>query len=356
MVLPKLEEQILRTLKQGVVIPACPLALDSNRKLDETHQQGLIRYYTEAGAGGVAVGVHTTQFEIRDPGIDLFKPLLELTYSELEACARTSGRTVIKIAGVCGRTEQALDEAEFAASTGYDMALLSLSALQDASDAELIEHCKAVSQIIPLMGFYLQPAVGGRVLPFSFWCQFAEIENAYAVKIAPFNRYQTIDVVRAVAAVGRQDEITLYTGNDDNIIVDLLTPFTFKSNNGEECVLHIKGGLLGQWSIWTRTAVRLLEQIHRVVEAGEGIPLELMEKHIQLTDANAVVFDAANRFAGCIPGINEVLRRQGLLAYSHCLDPELSLSPGQAEQLDRINRDYPWLPDDEFITQQLLQR
>jgi hypothetical protein len=339
-------------LAKGVVIPACPLALDENRRLDERHQRALIRYYCAAGAGGVAVGVHTTQFEIREPGIDLLKPVLELASATLDESGKKHNRPVVKIAGVCGRTRQAVAEAELAVSLGYDLALVSLGALKDAAEDDLLSHCRTLSKIMPLMGFYLQPAVGGRVLPYSFWRQFVEIENAVAVKVAPFNRYQTLDVVRAVACAGVENRVTLYTGNDDNIIIDLLTPYTIHTEDGPRTI-RIKGGLLGQWSVWTSKAVELLKHIHHVTEAGKNDLSDLLEMNAALTDANSVVFDAAHNFAGCIAGINEVLRRQGLMRYAHCLDPTAVLAPGQSEELDRIYRDYPWLTDDAFVKEHM---
>lgn len=315
-------------LQSGLVIPAHPLALDANRKLDERRQRALTRYYVAAGAGGVAVGVHTTQFAIRDCG--LLRPVLELAASEAGG--------VLKVAGACGPTAQAVREAELAASLGYDAVLLSMAALREASIDELIAHSRAVAAVIPVVGFYLQPAVGGRLLPYSFWRRFAEIENVVAIKMAPFNRYQTLDVIRGVAASGRASEIALYTGNDDNIIGDLITPFEV-----EGVSLRIVGGLLGQWAVWTKRAVEILKQI----QAGhtEG----MLTLNAQLTDANGAVFDVANAFHGCIAGIHEILRRQGLLEGIWCLDPHEGLSPGQAEELDRVTRAYPQLIDDDFV-------
>ena len=315
-------------LQSGLVIPAHPLALDANRKLDERRQRALTRYYVAAGAGGVAVGVHTTQFAIRDCG--LLRPVLELAASEAGG--------VLKVAGACGPTAQAVREAELAASLGYDAVLLSMAALREASIDELIAHSRAVAAVIPVVGFYLQPAVGGRLLPYSFWRRFAEIENVVAIKMAPFNRYQTLDVIRGVAASGRASEIALYTGNDDNIIGDLITPFEV-----EGVSLRIVGGLLGQWAVWTKRAVEILKQI----QAGhtEG----MLTLNAQLTDANGAVFDVANAFHGCIAGIHEILRRQGLLEGIWCLDPNEGLSPGQAEELDRVTRAYPQLIDDDFV-------
>lgn len=347
-----LTQDKLSLLKKGVVIPASPLALDKNRKLDKKHQVALYRYYAAAGVGGIAVGVHTTQFEIREPNIGLFEPILKLAAATIDELSNQYNRPIIKIAGVCGKTEPAIKEAELASKLGYDIGLLSLSALKEASDSELIDHCRQVSRIIPLMGFYLQPAVGGRILSYTFWRRFVELENAVAIKIAPFDRYQTLDVVRAVAIAGREKEVTLYTGNDDNIILDLITPYTFQTDTGIK-TLRIKGGLLGQWAVWTKTAVDLLKEIHKIIDANLPIPINLLQKNSALTAANAVIFDVINNFAGCIPGINEILRRQGLLQYSHCLDTKLCLSPDQAVELDRISREYPWLNDDIFVKQHL---
>jgi dihydrodipicolinate synthase/N-acetylneuraminate lyase len=318
-------------LRRGVVIPAHPLALTAERKLDERRQVALTRYYCDAGAGGIAVGVHTTQFAIRGAG--LYRPVLEL------AAAAAAGRPVIKVAGICGCTAQAVSEATIARETGYDLGLLSLAALKDATDAALLEHCRAVAGEIPLFGFYLQSAVGGRPLSHDFWRRFCEIEAVAAIKVAPFNRYQTLDVVRAVAESGRAGEIALYTGNDDNIIPDLLT--------------HFCGGLLGQWAVWTRRAVELLERIRCCRAAGGAGVIELLAESAALTDANAALFDARNGFAGCIAGLHEILRRQGLLAGRWCLDPAEDLSPGQMAEIDRVTSAYPQLNDDEFVRQNL---
>ncbi len=345
---PMPRPEILELIRKGVVIPATPLALDSERRHDERRQRALYRYYLAAGSGGVAVAVHSTQFEIREPQHNLFKPVLEIGAEELTNEKFTGGRPVIKIAGICGPTAQAVKEAELAVSLGYDCGLLSLAALKDSTEDEMIGHCREVSKIIPIIGFYLQPAVGGRVLPFSFWRRFAEIENVVAIKMAPFNRYQTIDVVRAVAEAGRENDITLYTGNDDNIIADLLSPYVIQTSAGEKH-LRIRGGLLGQFCVWTKKAVELLDEIHAVVNGVDSVPMDLLRKNIELTDANAVVFDAANKFAGCIPGIHEILRRQGLLENVLCLNPHEVLSPGQAEELTRIQRSYGWMQDDEFV-------
>jgi len=322
-------------LRQGVVIPAHPLALDANRKLDERRQRALTRYYLAAGAGGIAVGVHTTQFEIRDPKFALYQPVLQLAVEELRSA------DAIRVAGIVGPTAQAVKEAEFAAGCGCHAGLLSLGALRTASVGELIAHARTVASVIPVFGFYLQPAVGGRVLPYEFWRQFVEIENVVAIKTAPFNRYQTLDVVRAVAESGR--DVALYTGNDDNIVADLLTPFRFGGRT-----VRIVGGLLGHWAVWTRRAVELVERVHQ--EPGWPGWLTLAA---EITDANAALFDVAHQFAGSIAGIHEVLRRQRLLEGRWCLNPAEDLSPGQMEEIDRVYRAYPHLNDDDFVSRQL---
>jgi dihydrodipicolinate synthase/N-acetylneuraminate lyase len=323
----------------GQVIPAHPLALTAQRTLDERHQRALTRYYMDAGAGGIAVGVHTTQFAIRDPQQGLYRPVLELAANTVRA-RRTSNTTPFAlVAGVIGDTAQAVAEAEIAASLGYQVALLGLGALPEASEAELIRHCRTVADVLPLFGFYLQPAVGGRVLSYAFWREFAEIENAWAIKIAPFNRYQTLDVVRAVSDAGR-DDLALYTGNDDNIIGDLVTPFPGAR--------RMVGGLLGQWAVWTRSAVGLLERAHLGTT-----DVDWLRENAALTDANGAIFDAAHSFAGCIPGIHEILRRQGLMRGVWCLDPSETLSAGQAEAIDRVCRAYPELSDDAFVREHL---
>lgn len=326
-------------LRSGLAIPAHPLALDANRRLDERRQRALTRYYLAAGAGGIAVGVHTTQFEIRDPKIGLLEPILSLAIEE------TRERDVVKVAGVCGQRAQALNEANLAGKFGYDAALLSLAALGDAPIAELVAHARAVSETIPVMGFYLQPAVGGRILPYEFWRKFLEIENVVAIKIAPFNRYQTIDVVRALAESGRAQEVALYTGNDDNILVDLLTPFEI---GGQK--IRILGGLLGHWAVWTSKAV---EHLALAKNPASKSTCELLTLAAQITDANAAIFDPAHQFHGCIPGIHEILRRQGLLAGRWCLDPKEELSPNQMEEIDRVCKLYPHLQDDYFVQEHL---
>ena len=315
-----------------MVIPAHPLALNAQRKLDEQRQRALTRYYIESGAGGIAVGVHTTQFTIRDPKIALLRPVLEL------AMDAAKGASITMIAGVCGQRAQAIQEAELAASLGYHAALLSLGALRDATVAELLEHSRAVASVIPVIGFYLQPSVGGRLLPYEFWRQFAEIENVIAIKIAPFNRYQTLDVLRGVVESGRSDQIALYTGNDDNILIDLLTTFDFGGKR-----IQFTGGLLGHWAVWTRAAVEQLKRVKEIRASGGPIPAEMLTLAQQITESNAAIFDPSHGFHGCIPGIHEVLRRQGLLEGRWCLDPHEELSPGQMEEIDRIYRIYPHL-------------
>lgn len=321
-------KQLREKLLAGCVIPAHPLALDSNRKLDEESQRGLTRYYLDSGAGGLAVGVHTTQFAIRDPKHALLEPVLRMALDEAK------GRDAIMVAGVCGKTSQAVKEAELARDLGYHAGLLSLGAMRDATIDELVAHMKEVARIIPVVGFYLQPAVGGRILPYDFWRRAAEIESLVAIKMAPFNRYQTLDVIRGVADSGRGGEIALYTGNDDNIVADLITPFTFGGKT-----LRVTGGLLGQWAVGTKAAVDMLNRIH----AGQTPLSLLLALGVQLTDLNAALFDVANAFHGCIAGIHEILRRQGRMKSILCLDENESLSPGQMEEIDRVFAAYPHL-------------
>ena len=337
-------------LRTGVVIPAHPLALTARRTLDEQRQRALTRYYIDAGAGGIAVGVHTTQFAIRDSRYGLYRPVLELAAETASAMTRSTDRPFVKVAGLCGHTAQALSEAQVASALGYDVGLLSLGDWQREDERQLLQHCREVSEVMPLFGFYLQPAVGGRVLSYAFWRELAELPNVWAIKIAPFNRYQTIDVVRAVADAGR-DDIALYTGNDDNIVVDLLTPFSV-TIRGETVVRWIDGGLLGQWACWTRSAVQLLERL-KAQRATGVIDTSWLTDAAALTDANGAIFDVAHAFRGCIPGIHEVLRRQGLLQGTWCLDTHEQLSPGQAEEIDRVCRSYPGLDDDAFVAERL---
>ena len=334
---------VLETLRKGAVIPAHPLALDADRKLDTRRQRALSRYYLDAGSGGLAVGVHTTQFAIREVG--LYRPVLELAMQT--ATERSRGPKVM-IAGLSGRTEQAVKEAHIARDLGYHAGLLSLAAMKGASEDELIAHAQTVAEEFPLIGFYLQPAVGGIVLPVSFWRRFAQIENVVAIKMAPFHRYRTLDVIRGVAEAGAADRVTLYTGNDDHIVFDLLAPFTVVLN-GKPTTMRIKGGLLGHWSVWAKKAVELLDRIHKTIEAGGTASPELLALDSQVTDCNAAVFDVANDFHGVIAGCHEILRRQGLLEGIWCLDPKETLGPGQAAEIDRVYTAYPHLNDDDFV-------
>ena len=336
-----LPEHIRRALGDGRVIPAHPLALTANRTLDERRQRALTRYYLASGAGGLAVGVHTTQFAIRDPAVGLFRPVLELA---AEVMDERGGPDCVRIAGAIGPTAQAVAEAELAMDLGYHAVLLSLAALHDADDDALIAHCQAVADAAPVVGFYLQPSVGGRLLGYEFWRRFCEIEQVIAIKIAPFNRYQTIDVLRALAASGRAQEIALYTGNDDNIVLDLLTRHVF-----EGVELHFAGGLLGHWAVWTQKAVQLLQQCQSIRAHDTPLTQDVLTRAVEVTDSNAAFFDAANGFAGCIAGIHEVLRRQGLLEGIWCLEKEEVLSPGQSTEIDRVYAAYPYLNDDAFV-------
>ena len=346
----EIPKDVAGAFHKGVVIPALPLALDRYRKLDERRQCALLRYYLDAGAGGVAVGVHTTQFAIRQPGIDLYQPVLEIAREEFNRFTLKSKKPVIRIAGVIGKTDQAVHEAQLAQKNKYHAVLLSLAAFNDTSNAELLEHCKTVAEIIPVIGFYLQPAVGGRILDVDFWRSFAGIDNVIAIKIAPFNRYRTIDVVRGVAESGRADQIALYTGNDDNILVDLMTEYHIAVQD-KIIRKRIVGGLLGHWAVWTRSAVKLLETIQKSGFQGD------IQQHLTLaskiTDSNAAFFDSANNFAGCITGLHEVLRRQGILEGLWTLDRNEILSPGQKEEIDRVYAAYPELNDDAFVAENL---
>lgn len=336
----------LAALREGLAIPACPLALDASRQWDERRQRALIRYYAAAGAGGLAVGVHTTQFAIRRPEFGLFEPVLALASEELDRADQDRAKHMTRIGGICGGTPQAVREAATLRQHGYHAGLLSLAAMPLATDDELIGHCRAVGEVIPVIGFYLQPAAGGRVLSHAFWRRFSEIPSVVAIKVAPFDRYRTLDVLRAVAESGR-DDIALYTGNDDHIILDLLT--THRIAIGSDPVeLRFVGGLLGQWAVWTQKAVKLHSECRTAPPSGD-----LLRTAVELTDANAAIFDAAHSFAGCIPGIHEILRRQGLLEGTWCLDPNETLSPGQADEIERICRAYPHLQDDTFVAEHL---
>jgi hypothetical protein len=338
----------MAVLRRGSVIPAHLLALDAQRKLDARRQRAMTRYYLDAGAGGVAVGVHSTQFAIREAG--LYEPVLELAMQTAREWEPLGGnRPLFMVAGLAGRTEQAVREAGIARGLGYHAALLSLAAMKGASEDELIAHCHAVAQVMPLVGFYLQPAVGGIHLPAGFWQRFAQLDNVVAIKMAPFNRYRTLDVIRGVIAARAEERVTLYTGNDDHIVLDLVTPFTFM-RDGTPVTVRIKGGLLGHWSVWTKRAVELLDRLHAAVAQGAVSP-ELLALDAQVTDCNAALFDVAHDFHGCIAGCHEVLRRQGLLQGTWCLDPGEGLSEGQAAELGRVQRDYPHLIDDEFVAE-----
>jgi hypothetical protein len=338
----QLPKETLALLRHGTVIPAHPLALDARRRFDALRQRALTRYYIDAGSGGLAVGVHATQFAIRDKG--LYEPVLQLA---ADAAREWAKRPLVMIAGLAGKTPQAKKEAEIALAHGYHAGMLSLGAMKGASVDELIAHCAAVAKQLPLVGFYLQTAVGGIALSAEFWRRFAQIENVIAIKIAPFNRYRTLDVVRGVALAKAEDRITLYTGNDDHIVLDLIAPFAVKRGN-EEVRVRIKGGLLGHWSVWTKKAVGLHERIQAAVASG-WVDDELLALDARVTDCNSAFFDVAHDFAGCIPGCHEVLRRQGLLEGTWCLDPKETLSPGQSDEIDRVYREHADLADDDFV-------
>ena len=342
----ELPADVLRLLREGTVIPAHPLALTPQRTLDVARQRALARYYIDAGAGGLAVGVHATQFQIRDVG--LYEPVLELA---ARTAREWTKRPLVMIAGLAGRTAQACREAEVALEHGYHAGMLSLRGFQGASVDELVEHCDAVAQRIPLVGFYLQTAVGGIALPMEFWRRFAAIDNVIAIKMAPFNRYRTLDVVRGVVAAGAEDRVALYTGNDDHIVLDLLVPFAVRRGD-REVTVRIRGGLLGHWSVWTHSAVDQLTRIHRAIASG-AVDDSLLALDSRVTDCNSAFFDVAHDFAGCIPGCHEVLRRQGLLEGIECLDPNETLSPGQREEIDRVCREHADLSDDDFVAANL---
>lgn len=341
---------VLEKLREGCVIPAHPLALTPQDKLDERHQRALTRYYLATGAGGLAVGVHTTQFAIHDPKVGLYRPVLELAIRT--ACEFAAGESPIMIAGLVGGTAQALSEAKLAVDLGYHVGLLSLTALRERSIDDLIDHARQVAEVIPVMGFYLQSAISGMTLPKEFWSRLVQIPNVRAIKIAPFNRYQTLDVLEAVAQSGRASEIALYTGNDDSILIDLATRYVFRTRQGD-VALSLAGGLLGQWACWTQRAVEHLDRIRRIHDAGGDVPMEILTLASQMTLANKAVFDADHAFAGCIAGISYVLQRQGLMVHIGCLDPADRLSPGQAGQIDEIVRQYPHLTDDRFVRENI---
>lgn len=339
-----LPQEVLDILRRGAVIPAHPLALDANRRLDARRQRALTRYYVDAGSGGLAVGVHTTQFAIRDNG--MYEPVLKAAIDEAKAWTE---RPLVMVGGVAGKTQQAVAEAKIARALGYHAVLVSMGAMGGASGDELIAHCAAVAQEMPIIGFYMQTAVGGIVLDADFWRRFALIDNVVAIKVAPFNRYRTLDVMRGVVAAGAQERITLYTGNDDHIVADLTMPFDIP-HEGKNVRLRFRGGLLGHWSVWTRKAVEQLERIHAVADAGGPVPADLLALDARVTDCNSAFFDVANNFHGCIAGCHEVLRRQGLLEGIWCLDPAEGLSPGQAAEIDRVYAAHPDLADDDFVS------
>lgn len=333
-------------LQQGTVIPAHPLALTTSRELDEAYQRQLTQYYLASGAGGVAIGVHSTQFAIRNPEVNLYERVLALAAEEIAKSAIQD--SFIGVAGICGDTPQAVREAKLAVQYGYDLGLLSMGGLQDKTEEEILDRTRAVAETMPVFGFYLQPSVGGRIFSYDFWLQFADIENVLAIKAAPFNRYQTLDMVRAVCHSKRNKEITLYTGNDDNIVADLLTTYQFVID-GKTVNKRFEGGLLGHWAVWTEAAVKLFKEIKQCRDSGYKGVAELLTKGVGVTDMNAAIFDPSHSFHGCIPGIHEVLRRQGLLQGIWCLDPHEDLSAGQAEEISRVCKAYPGLIDDEFV-------
>ncbi|MBC8471131.1 MAG: dihydrodipicolinate synthase family protein [Planctomycetes bacterium] len=348
-----LSSHIIDKLCSGYVIPAHPLALKQDGNIDERSQKALTRYYIDSGAGGLAVGVHTTQFAIHDPKVGLYKPVLELAAETSRKFAEsTDCDEPIMIAGILGDTKNAVKEAQLAVETGYHIGLISLTALKGKSINELIDHAKQVAEVIPIMGFYLQEVISEMLLPMEFWRKFVEIPNVQAIKIAPFNRYQTLDVLEAVAHSGRSDEIALYTGNDDNIICDLLTRYEFNVD-GHPVSLRIVGGLLGQWACWTKRAVEYLTRIKTICESERAIPQDMLTLANQLTLANKAIFDADNHFTGCIPGISYILKQQGFLEHIGTLDPDEQLSEGQAEMIDRIRASYPHLTDDDFVKENL---
>lgn len=347
-----LPQDILDQIARGVVIPACPLALTSSRKFDERRQRALMRYYIDSGAGGVAVGMHFTQFEIRKPGVDLFEPVLRVCSEEIDSYSAEVGRPIVKVAGINGLTESALKQAELARELGYHVSIVSMAAFGNAMEQELIHHIRELARVMPLFGFYLLTGVGGIKLPYAFWRDLVEVENVVGIKIAPFDRYGTIDVVRALADSGREKDVTLYTGNDDSIIYDFVTPYRFGSAENARTV-RIRGGLLGQWGCWTKRAVELHERLLGIVDNGDPVTPELLTLSAQITDANAALFDPAHGYAGSIPGVNEVLRRQGLLEGIWTLKREEVLSPGQYEEIDRVYAAYPHLNDDDFVKSNL---
>lgn len=344
-------EEALAILHKGTVIPANPLALNKDRQFDEKRQRAITRYYLDAGSGGIAVAVHSTQFEIRDPEVNLFEKVIAVVSDEIDAYEKENGRVVVKVCGVCGPTKQAVAEAETAKKYGYDAVLLSPGGLNDYSEEYMIERTRAVAEVMPVIGFYLQTAVGGRRFSYDYWKSICEIDNVVAIKSAPFDRYQTLDLVRAAALSSRSDEIALYTGNDDNIVIDLISGYKF-TVDGKTYQKKFVGGLLGHWSVWTKKAVELFDEIKKL-SGKEEIPYELLVRANEVTDTNAAFFDVANNFAGCIAGLHEVLRRQGLFEGIWCINPKETLSDGQLEEIDRVYKMYPHLNDDDFVKENL---
>ncbi len=343
-------ESIRRLLFEGQVIPAIPLALHDDGSFDESHQRALLRYYIDSGAGGIAAAVHTTQFVIRED-LRFFRYFLRFVNTEIDSFCKRREKQILKIGGICGDTKQARSEAELLRESGFHAGLLSLSAFTGREEKDILEHSREVAEHIPIIGFYLQSAVGGIKLSQSFWKHFAQIDNIVGIKVAPFNRYKTLDVIRAVSESGRGNKLALYTGNDDSIIYDLLSPYPFPSKGSVN--VEFSGGLLGQWCVWTKKAVEILEEIKIIKKTGKELPLDLLLKAQKMTDANAAIFDAANDFAGVIPGVHEILRRQGLLSSRRCLDPALDTSEGQIEEIDRVTEAYPELQDDDFIRENI---
>lgn len=344
-------EKAMELLLDGTIIPATPLALTQERCFDERTQRTLMRYYLDAGAGGIATAVHSTQFAIRNPEYRLFEPIIKLVSEEISDYERKNHKVVVKICGVCGEKEQAVSEAVLARENGYDAVLLSPGGLKHLSDHEFLERAKAVADEIPVIGFYLQQAVGGKRFSYEFWKEFCEIPNVVAIKCASFDRYTTIDVARAVAFSSRKEQIALYTGNDDNLLIDLLTPYSF-TENGVTYEARFRGGLLGHWCVWTKRAVELFEEVKMLRNTNE-IPAWLLTKAAEITDINGAFFDVAHDFAGCISGLHEILRRQGIFKNTLCLDPEEGLSPGQLEEINRVHRLYPEWNDDAFVAENL---
>ncbi len=344
-----MDPDILNIIRRGAVIPAVPLALDAGRNFDPFRQRVLMRYYVDAGVGGVAVGMHFTQFEIRNAGVGLFEPVLSACATEIDRLSTDRARPLVKFAGINGLTDSALQQAEVARALGYDIAIVSLAAFgQDTLEQDMVHHVREIAGIMPVFGFYLLTGVGGIHLPYAFWRELVEIDNVYGIKIAPFNRYYTLDVLRAVADAGKQEQVTLYTGNDDSILYDLVTEYRFG-----QYPVRIRGGLLGQWACWTRTAVDFLGKVHEWVDSGAPLPREWLSLSAQMTDANTAIFDTAHHYAGSIPGVHEILCRQGLLENTLTLKRDEVLSPGQAAEIDRVCAAYPHLTDDEFVAANL---